>query len=77
MDSNVCSYCGSGGRMVHGPGMAICVSCVKRLMETEEKVGSECAFCGQTYQDVQTLHPSKSTGRSVCGYCIANFADTL
>lgn len=62
--------------MVHGPGMQICVECVKRLMKTDQKVGTECAFCGQTAQEVQQLHPAR-TGRSVCGYCIENFADTL
>lgn len=77
MDSNICSYCGSGGRLVHGPGMAICADCVKRLQQTDEKEGNECAFCGQTSQEVQRLHKSKSSGRSVCGFCIENFADTL
>lgn len=77
MESSVCSYCGAGGQLVHGPGLAICAGCVKRLQQTEQKAGSECAFCGQSAEEVARLHPAGATGRSVCGYCIENFADTL
>lgn len=78
MTTVTCSYCSSTGEnMAQGPGMNICSACVKRLHETDEKVGTECAFCGQTSDEVQRLHPAKSTGKSVCGYCIENYTDTM
>ncbi len=80
MTHATCSYCGSNGggqKMVQGPDLQICAPCVKRLHTTEEKVGTECAFCSQPAEDVFQLHPSKVPGKSVCGFCIENYMDTV
>ncbi len=79
MTNAMCSYCGNAGdeKMARGPTLQICAPCVKRLLHTEEKKGTECAFCSQPAEDVFRLHPSQVPDKSVCGFCIENYADTL
>jgi ATP-dependent protease Clp ATPase subunit len=79
--SGICSFCHASQLLekdlAQGPGVAICLSCIKKLSteslqekpRNAETKNSRCSFCGKFASRSEKL--ISSAGASICNKCIA------